>query len=376
MTKVILPGSTIGILGGGQLGRMTAIEAKKMGYRVVCLDPSANSPCGQVSDEQVIGSFNDITASKELAEQSDVVIYEFENISAHVVAELEKHYYVPQGSFVLTTTQNRILEKEHLAKHNIPLAPYAIVRDAADLTVALQHLGYPSVLKTATGGYDGKGQHVLQGEAEIPAALSLIERGGEFALERFVNLLGEVSVIVARNKAGETSVFPVAENTHRNNILHTTIVPARIDDHIEQQTIYLAQRIADSLELVGILAVEMFITPDGLLVNELAPRPHNSGHYSFGACFTSQFEQFVRAVCGLPLASTELLFPAVMVNVLGADIPSLMQVIPSLPSDVKVHLYGKHGELQPSRKMGHLLIKTTDPTAAIAWAEGVLWEKR
>ncbi|KAF0196767.1 MAG: 5-(carboxyamino)imidazole ribonucleotide synthase [Bacillota bacterium] len=371
--RVILPGSTIGILGGGQLGRMTAIEAKKMGYRVLCLDPTPDSPCGQVSDGQIVGSFNDLAAAEKLAEQSDVLVYEFENISASVVGALEQQYYVPQGSEILSITQHRVLEKGHLAKHLFPIAPYAVVNSEARLICALEQIGYPAVLKSATGGYDGKGQQVLRSQDDIPAAMALCGRGGQFVLEKFVQLLGEVSVIVARNGHGTTSLFPVAENLHRDNILHTTVVPARINASLEEEAQSLAKRIADSLQLVGILAVEMFVTPQGLMVNELAPRPHNSGHFSFGACHTSQFEQFVRAVCGLPFGSTELLFPAVMVNVLGADMPSLMKIIPYLPTNVKLHLYGKSGQAQYGRKMGHLLIKTNEPDLAIEWAEETLW---
>lgn len=372
--SVILPGSTIGILGGGQLGRMTALEAKKMGYRVLCLDPTPNSPCGQVCDGQIVGSFNDIAAAEELAEQSDVIIYEFENISATVVKILETRYNLPQGSGNLAITQDRVSEKGHLVQHGFPVVPYAVIYSPEELDAALNTVGFPAVLKSALGGYDGKGQHVLRTKADIAAAMELLGRGGQFVLEKLVDLLGEVSVIIARRADGVVSVFPVAENTHRKNILHTTVVPARIDPELGARAIELGRGIADSLQLVGILAIEMFVTAQGIIVNELAPRPHNSGHFSFGACFTSQFEQFVRAVCNLPFGSTDLLYPAVMVNVLGADMPGLLKAIPKMPHHVKLHLYGKTGNLEPGRKMGHLLIKTYNPDSAIKWAEEVMWD--
>lgn len=370
--RVILPGSTIGILGGGQLGRMTALEAKKMGYRVLCLDPTPNSPCGQVCDGQIVGSFNDLAAAEELAKQSDVIIYEFENISATVVKTLETNYYLPQGSRNLAITQDRVREKGHLVQHGFPVVPYAVIHSPEELDAALNTIGFPAVLKSALGGYDGKGQHVLRTTADIAAARGLLGRGGQFVLEKFVDLVGEVSVIIVRRADGVVSVFPVAENTHRRNILHTTVVPARIDPELGARAIELGRDIASSLQLVGILAIEMFVTAQGIIVNELAPRPHNSGHFSLGACFTSQFEQFVRAVCNLPFGSTDLLYPAVMVNVLGADMPGLMKAIPEMPHHIKLHLYGKTGKLEASRKMGHLLIKSNNPDSAIKWAEEVM----
>ena len=370
--RVILPGSTIGILGGGQLGRMTALEAKKMGYRVLCLDPTPNSPCGQVCDGQIVGSFNDLTAAEELAKQSDVIIYEFENISATVVKILETNYYLPQGSGNLAITQDRVREKGHLVKHGFPVVPYAVIHSPEELDAALNTIGFPAVLKSALGGYDGKGQHVLRTRADFTAVRGLLGRGGQFVLEKLVDLLGEVSVIIARRADGVVSVFPLAENTHRRNILHTTVVPARIDPELGARAIELGRDIANSLQLVGILAIEMFVTAQGIIVNELAPRPHNSGHFSLDACFTSQFEQFVRAVCNLPFGSTDLLYPAVMVNVLGADMPGLIKAIPEMTQHIKLHLYGKTGKLETSRKMGHLLIKSDNPDSAIKWAEEVM----
>ncbi|MBS3873408.1 MAG: 5-(carboxyamino)imidazole ribonucleotide synthase [Firmicutes bacterium] len=391
MSKLPLrPGSVIGILGGGQLGRMTAMAAKAMGYKVLCLDPTPNSPCGQVCDGQVVGSLGDREAAFHLARQSDIVIYEFENIDAAVVRALEGEHCVPQGSNILAITQNRILEKAHLAAHGVPLAPYRVVRSAADLSHAVAELGLPLVLKSALGGYDGKGQLVLRGSAEVEAALAQVARGGEFVVEKFVELHQEVSVIIARRPGGESALFPIAENRHCQNVLHTTIVPARLSQDASQQALELATSIAHSLDLVGILAVEMFVTPQGLLVNELAPRPHNSGHFSFGACYTSQFEQFVRAVADLPLGGTDLLFPAVMFNILGRHQRQVYANWPLLQQKGKVHLYGKSSnadagdgsfcnaadslvvEAHSLRKMGHILLRSSDPEPEIAWLSGLL----
>ncbi|MBS3985285.1 MAG: 5-(carboxyamino)imidazole ribonucleotide synthase [Selenomonadales bacterium] len=366
--RTILPGGTIGILGGGQLGRMTAMAAKQMGYRVVCLDPQPNSPCGQVCDAQIQGSFDDYTAARALAKQSDVCVYEFENINADVVAELEREFNVPQGSFLLRVTQNRISEKAHLREQGFPVVPYRVVDGRAELAAAAEELKYPVVLKSATGGYDGKGQAVLRS----PADLGNVTISGLQVLEKFLTLTGEVSVVVARRRDGETAAFPVGENVHRHNILHTTVVPARLSQALQAQATELAIGIAESLGVVGLLAVEMFLTPEGIIVNELAPRPHNSGHYTLGACETSQFEQFVRAVCNLPLGPTTLLYPAVMVNILGEHMAGLMTQFATLPPNVKVHLYGKSGTPVPRRKMGHLLIRTDTPDQTTAWAEEVL----
>lgn len=364
----ILPGATIGILGGGQLGRMTAMAAKHMGYRVVCLDPQLGSPCGQVCDDQIVAAYDDCQAARVLARQSDVVVYEFENISAAVVAELEQEFYVPQGSFLLGVTQNRIQEKAHLERHGFPVAPYRVVANGAEVAAAALELGYPVVLKSALGGYDGKGQLVLRSSTD----LAEVVLSAPAVLEKFLPLTGEVSVVVARRADGETAAFPVGENVHRHNILHTTVVPARLSRVLQAQATELAIGIAESLGVVGLLAVEMFLTAEGIIVNELAPRPHNSGHYTLGACETSQFEQFVRAVCGLPLGPTTLLYPAVMVNILGEHVTALMSRLSTLPPHVKVHLYGKSGALVPRRKMGHLLIRTDTPDQTITWAEEVL----
>jgi 5-(carboxyamino)imidazole ribonucleotide synthase len=363
-TRTILPGATIGILGGGQLGRMMALSARAMGYRIVTLDPTPDSPCGQVADEQIVASFIDVDAALQMAERCDVVTYEFENVEASVASALEIKAYVPQGSKLLATTQHRILEKRMLEEAGIPVAANLPVHHPDELRRGVQQLGLPCVLKTTRGGYDGKGQWMLRTMDDVENALKEIAPRFEisppeqtltpFILETFVPFEREISVIVARNPRGEIRSFPVAENIHVRHILHQSIVPARIAPQIQDAAIRTAERVAAALHLVGLLAVEMFLTADGeIYVNELAPRPHNSGHYTMDACVTSQFEQHIRAICNLPLGSTELMRPVVMVNVLGEHVEPLLAQMPQLPDNVKVHLYGKH-EAKSGRKMGHI----------------------
>ncbi|WP_028308885.1 5-(carboxyamino)imidazole ribonucleotide synthase [Desulfitibacter alkalitolerans] len=356
--KVILPGSTIGILGGGQLGRMTAIEGRKMGYRIICLDPTPGCPCGQVADDQIVAGLDDLAAAIRLAEKTDVLIYEFENIDIRLVEELEKNYYLPQKSHILAVAQNRIQEKQQLEKAGFPVAPFVIVKNTEDLKKGTAQIGYPSVLKIATGGYDGKGQLVLYNPQDFSKAESLVQSSDSiWVLEKKISFTQEISVIIGREETGGMAVYPVSENIHRENILYITVVPARISPQRESMAVEIARGIAQYFKVVGVLAVEFFVTPQGLLVNEIAPRPHNSGHYTLDACFTSQFEQLIRATCGLPLGSTQLMTPAVMINILGSDMPKILENIPNFSGDVKIYLYGKSGIPAPKRKMGHLLIK-------------------
>ncbi|MEW6244171.1 MAG: 5-(carboxyamino)imidazole ribonucleotide synthase [Bacillota bacterium] len=358
MEKTILPGSAIGILGGGQLGRMTAIEGRKMGYRIFCLDPTPGCPCSQVADGQIVAGLDDVEAAVRLAKRVDVMIYEFENIDVRVVEELEKHYHLPQKSRPLAVAQNRILEKQQLRQGGFPVAQFFRVTNPEELTAGLAEIGYPGVLKTVKGGYDGKGQLVINNPQELNKACELVSAGdNEWILEKMISFTCEISVIVARTGTGEMAVYPVAENIHRENILHMTVVPARISPQEEASAIEIAREVANFLQIVGVLAVEFFVTPQGLVVNEIAPRPHNSGHYTLDACYTSQFEQLIRAVCGLPLGSTQLMTPAVMINILGRDLPRVLALLPGFPGHVKIHLYGKVGNPAPKRKMGHLLIK-------------------
>ncbi|NOU99553.1 5-(carboxyamino)imidazole ribonucleotide synthase [Paenibacillus planticolens] len=384
--KVIKPGGTIGVLGGGQLGRMLALAGRNMGYRFVTLDPTEDAPCGQVADEQIQANFDDVEAARKLAVLSDVITYEFENVDAHVTSILMNESYVPQGSELLYTTQHRLREKRAIEAAGVPVAPYAEVKSAAELKEAIARFGTPCVLKTATGGYDGKGQWVIRSIDEAEEAYETLSRARtELVLEQFIHFDKELSVIAARSPRGEVKAFPAAENIHVHNILHQSIVPARIPEDVQQEAEKLATRIAEGLGVIGLIAVELFLTKDGqLYVNELAPRPHNSGHYTMEACRTSQFEQHVRAICNLPLGSTELLTPVVMVNLLGEHIEPLNGLIdqPGFLEDTdlgvsaKVHLYGKK-EAKEKRKMGHINLLASDVQHALTWIERTrIWESK
>ena len=349
--SVILPGQTIGIIGGGQLGRMMALAAKAQGYRIAVLDPTEDSPCGQVADYKIVDAYNSMEGIQQLAQISDVITYEFENIDAEGLDWLQTNAYVPQGSSVLEITQDRISEKQAIQQAGVKVAPFEVIENAEDLEAALTTLGYPAVLKTARGGYDGKGQYVIRTINEVKEAAKLLT-SGRCVLEKWIPFEKEISVIVTRGTNGESAVFPVSENIHIHNILHESIVPARISDNVKENAIEKAGIIAEHLQLVGTLAVEMFLcSNDDIYINELAPRPHNSGHYTIEACETSQFEQHIRAICGVPLGSTKLLRPAVMVNILGEHQAPIIDKLPEL-QDWKVHLYGKQ-EPKEKRKMGH-----------------------
>lgn len=350
--QIIYPGAVIGIIGGGQLGKMMAVSAKQMGYKVAVVDPVKDSPCGQVADVEITAHYNDREAIRQLAEISDIITYEFENIDYDALHWLKDHAYLPQGSELLLITQNRETEKKAIQAAGCEVAPYSIVKTQKELIQAVQELGLPAVLKTCRGGYDGKGQFVIKEEAQMEQAAALLEHG-TCILESWVSFKMELSVIVVRSVNGEVSTFPAAENIHHNNILFQSIVPARAGEGIQQKAAELAVKLADELNLVGPLAVEMFLTEDGeLLVNELAPRPHNSGHYTLDLCETSQFEQHIRAVCGLPLGKTDLLKPGMMVNLLGNEV-KLVEEDPDLLKEAKLYIYGKH-EIKKGRKMGHI----------------------
>jgi 5-(carboxyamino)imidazole ribonucleotide synthase len=372
--KTILPGATIGIIGGGQLGRMMALAAKAQGFRIAVLEPTSDSPCGQVADIEIIGAYDDREAIGKLAEVSDVITYEFENIDADTLEWLCDQANVPQGPRLLTITQDRIKEKAAIQQAGVDVAPYEVVNSLEDLFLKVTTIGYPAVLKTARGGYDGKGQLVIREQRDLSKAEPLLQHG-PCVLEKWIPFEKELSVIVTRKLDGETTFFPVAENIHKENILDTTIVPARISRVLQSEAVQLAKKVADSLQLVGTLAVEMFLTSDGTIyINELAPRPHNSGHFSIEACETSQFEQHIRAICNWPLGNTGLLKPAVMVNLLGEHLENLYTEIPTL-NDWKIHLYGKK-EPKTKRKMGHVTILRESVEAALAEINGSsIWER-
>lgn len=354
--KIIEPGKTIGIIGGGQLGRMMALAAKEAGFRIAVLEPAEGAPCTQIADIVIKAPYNDQGALERLAEVSDVITYEFENIDYEGLKKLMKTAHIPQGAELIRITQNRIYEKEAISKAGVPVAPYRVIQTEADLQAGIESLGLPAVLKTATGGYDGKGQFVLKETNEASEAAQLLAHG-DCVLEQWIPFEKEISVIVTRNVEGETTFFPAAENIHVNNILHESIVPARISKKTEQAAHEAAEKIASALTLVGTLAVEMFVAHDGgLYINEVAPRPHNSGHYTIEACGVSQFGQHIRAVCNWPLKSTALLKPAVMVNVLGEHVEGVTGAIVNKP-EWSIHLYGKD-EAKEKRKMGHVTILT------------------
>jgi len=353
---VIPPGSTIGLLGGGQLGRMFGIAARRMGYRVHTFEPSPDSPAGQISDQEFNGAYTDWCLLEAFVRSVDVVTFEFENIPAEVVDRISQSKLVHPRSEVLHICQNREREKNFLRTHHYPHAPFAVVSDQAGLDAALASIGAPAVLKSADFGYDGKGQRKIR--AGDHPDYSTFEFGRS-VLEKWIPFEREISVICARGSDGTTSVFPPSENVHTRHILDYSIVPARAEPEVQRVAAAIATNIAHDIDVVGLIAVEFFLTRDNqLIVNELAPRPHNSGHYTFDACVTSQFEQQLRAVCGLPFGSTRLLTPVVMVNLLGDLWPSGAQPDwrPVLNDPcAKLHLYGK-SEGRPGRKMGHFCV--------------------
>ncbi|HEV3272761.1 MAG TPA: 5-(carboxyamino)imidazole ribonucleotide synthase [Candidatus Methylacidiphilales bacterium] len=362
-TDPILPGSTIGCLGGGQLGRMFALAARKMGYRVHTVDPTPDSPTGQISDREFNVPFSDITTLIEFAQGVDVVTYEFENIPVEALDALAPRVPLRPGRDVLYTTQNRLREKQFLQGAGFPVAPFRVVQSEAELREAAQALGCPCVLKTADFGYDGKGQQKITYESDLTAVWKRHD-ACTGVLEAWVPFAAELSVVVARgqklieDEERHTLAFPPTLNEHENHILATSVAPAPLAASILARAQSIGAAIAKELDVIGLLAVEFFLTKRGdLLVNELAPRPHNSGHYSFDACVTSQFEQQLRAVCGLPLGDTRLLSPVLMRNLLGdvwaGGTPDWSGLL-ALPG-LRLHLYGK-SEPRIGRKMGHYCV--------------------
>jgi 5-(carboxyamino)imidazole ribonucleotide synthase len=362
-----IPGKTIGIFGGGQLGRMTGISARKMGYAIHIFDPSPNCPAGQIADRETNAFYEDKKALEDFVEHVDILTYEFENIPSSTIEFAAQHRPLHPSANVLHTCQNREREKIFLRTNNIPHASFEIVTSADELEAAVAKIGTPCVLKTADFGYDGKGQIKLSSSDRDLGAIWSQFSAPKAVLEKWIQFDLELSVICARNEKGETSTFPVAENIHTNHILDLSIAPGRISEKTAKEAEALALEIANQLEVVGLIAVEMFLTPEGgIIVNELAPRPHNSGHYTFDGCITSQFEQHIRSICNLPLGSTEILQPTVMVNILGdawqdgePDWSSLLE-----DPNVKLHLYGK-AQARAGRKMGHFCVMDKDLDVAI-----------
>jgi 5-(carboxyamino)imidazole ribonucleotide synthase len=366
---VILPGATVGVLGGGQLGRMFVLQARTMGYRVVVLDPDPQSPAGQVADRQVLAGYTDEAALADLAASCAAVTTEFENVPAATLRKLGRTCVVRPSERTVAIAQDRIEEKGFLEREGFATARYQPVRHAADLATAVELVGTPALLKASRFGYDGKGQAPV--ETAKDAARAFDQLGGvECVLEQRVELETELSVVLARGADGGVVALPVGENRHRDGILETTVVPARVSERLAREARELACAVAQRMDYSGVLGVEMFVANGGrLLVNEMAPRPHNSGHYSIDACSIDQFELQLRTLCGLPLEEPRLLTPVAMINLLGdlwaRGTPRWEQALRR--QGVRLHLYGK-AEPRPGRKMGHLNCLAEDPDRALALA--------
>ena len=371
MKKPLLPPANIGILGSGQLGRMLAIAARQMGYRVHVFSPDRQSPTGQIADREFIAAYDDLDAVRRFAQSVEVVTYEFENVPAETAVTCAQFAPLHPGPQALHIAQNRLREKEFMVQHGLPVAPFVAVGSLAGLLVGLEEIGAPAILKTTTSGYDGKGQEKI-----VNRQSSIVNRHWDAIhhqpaiLEAFVDFEREVSVVAARGADGSFAHFGVIANDHANHILDVSTAPADVPPAVAKEGETMARAVLEALDVVGVLCVEFFLTGDGrLLINEIAPRPHNSGHLTIEACATSQFEQQLRAICGLPLGDTTYLKPAAMANLLGdlwpqptsqnpqSEIrnpksPNWTAVLAHHPA-VKLHLYGKT-EARPGRKMGHI----------------------
>lgn len=350
--KVILPPKTIGIIGGGQLGRMMAIAARYMGYKIAVLDPTPDCPTAQVADVQITAAYDDMNAIKELTKQSDVVTYEFENVDLDAAAYIEAQGKLPQGAYALEVTQNRELEKTTIRELGLPVPNFSIVKNGEEARVALQDITLPAVIKTCRGGYDGKGQLKIETEADKEEAIQFAEEQQHCIIEEWITFDKEISVVFTRTAQGEIAFFPLSENEHRDHILYKTTVPATVSEAVQQKAYQAVRLLGEEMKIVGTFAIEIFVQGEEIYLNEMAPRPHNSGHYSIEACNVSQFDQHILAVAGLPLKKVELLQPAVMVNVLGEDVDGLLEYLKGNPFGHS-HLYGKEAP-KAKRKMGHI----------------------
>ncbi len=366
MNRIIQPGATLGVLGSGQLGRMFAIAARRMGYRVHTLSPGVDTPTGQVADAEIVADYDDLDAIRRFARGVDVITFEFENVSTAAADAAAEIVPVRPSGHALHVTQQRAREKAFLALKGFPVTPFEPVGSLDELTSAVERIGTPAILKTASFGYDGKGQHRLTSPLDIEPVWALV--GHQPAvLEKVVDFSLEFSVVAARGLDGAFAHYGAIENAHRHHILDVSVAPARMPEAAVAEAVAVTRAIMDELAYVGVLCVEFFLTTDGrILVNEVAPRPHNSGHLTFDASITSQFEQQVRAICGLPLGATTLLRPAAMANLLGdvwAKGEPKWDAALAVP-DVKLHLYGKP-DPRPGRKMGHLTAMAETPAQAI-----------
>ena len=352
MTEALKTGATIGILGGGQLGRMLSVAAARLGFRTHIFEPGANPPAGDVAHTLTTAGYDDVDALTAFAKSVDIVTFEFENIPTDALDVIENITPIRPNREALRTSQDRLVEKQFLEGLGLTVAPFADITNAADLEAAMTTIGAPSILKTRRFGYDGKGQSRLRSADDAAGALADMA-GNPAVLEGFVNFTAEVSVIAARSPSGEVACFDPGENVHRDGILHTTTVPARLSAAQRMDAVLLAAKILNALDYVGVLGVELFVTPQGFTVNEIAPRVHNSGHWTQNGCAVDQFEQHIRAVAGWPLGDGSRYADVVMENLIGDD----MDRVPELAKqrDTALHLYGK-ADVKPGRKMGHVNI--------------------
>lgn len=357
MSKVILPPATIGIVGGGQLGRMIALAAKPMGYRVGVLNPTPDSPAGQVADFQITADYDDEAAILELARRADVLTYEFENVDLTTLAHASQITELPQGTDLLYITKNRLREKQFLADHGIPVARFAEVQSVVELDAKVaEEVPSPAILKTAEGGYDGHGQWDIPNTDALNTLISHwpVAETVPLILEQQIDFDREVSVMVTRDGFNEVRIWPVAENVHQHHILKTTLAPAQVSPLLQAKITRIATDIAEALNLRGVLGVEMFVAGDDVYVNELAPRPHNSGHYTIEGSNISQFEAHVRSIVGLPIAEIETVDQALMLNLLGDELTQAREELLAHP-EWHFHDYGKL-DIKRNRKMGHITV--------------------
>lgn len=366
--NVILPPATIGIIGGGQLGRMMALAAKPMGYRVGILDPTPDSPAGQVADFQITAEYNDATALAKLADESDVITYEFENVDQNALSQ-QSNVRIPQGIALLDITSNRIQEKTFIRDEaQVPVADFVEIKTPADLEKAILSMGTPLILKTTSGGYDGHGQWDINDIADL-AEMKKHWPNAQLIVEKKIRFTREVSVMVTRSANGDITTWPIAENNHQHHILKTSLAPANISHQLAQEIEDIATKIATALSLRGVLGVELFIneSTEEIWVNELAPRPHNSGHYSIEATTISQFEGHIRSIVGLPIPQIECFKPALMLNLLGDELIQARQALANHP-EWHFHDYGK-AVVKQHRKMGHITVLGEDNIAKLLnWA--------
>lgn len=350
----------IGIVGGGQLGKMMILDAKRLDYQFIIMDPTPDCPAHSIADEHIVAGFDDEQAMLELAAKVDVLTYEFEHINAKALQKIEqKGVKVYPSSETLLHIQNKLVQKQWMAKHDLPVPDFKEVKSVEDIKEAAKEYGYPIMLKTCTGGYDGKGNYLIREEQFVEEGFSVLGSGTlPLMVERFVPFEKEVSILVCQSENGDIKVWPVGENIHKNSILDETLVPAVMSEAARQEAMEIAKKTIKVFEAIGMLCIELFVTEDGhILINELAPRPHNSGHYTIEGCYTSQYENHIRGILGLPLGNTDLIKPTVMKNIIGevngpATLEGLEEAY-AAGGNVKIHMYGKQ-EVKVGRKMGHI----------------------